>query len=59
MLLLLASMNFYENLILIDLSMFRWPVIISIENHCSREQRFYMSQMLIEIFGGKFSIKEK
>ncbi len=52
-------MNFYENLILIDLSMFRWPVIISIENHCSREQRFYMSQMLIEIFGGKFSIKEK
>ena len=23
------------------------------ENHCSPEQRYYMSRMFIEIFGGK------
>ncbi|CAF0762699.1 unnamed protein product [Adineta steineri] len=29
-----------------------YPIIISIENHCSPEQRFKMAQMFIEIFGG-------
>ncbi|CAF1065887.1 unnamed protein product [Adineta steineri] len=28
-----------------------YPIIISIENHCSPEQRFIMAQMFIEIFG--------
>ena len=31
----------------------RYPIIISIENHCSAEQRVVMARMFVEIFGGK------
>lgn len=29
-----------------------YPIIISIENHCSAEQRKVMAEMFIKIFGG-------
>jgi len=46
-------------LLFIYLFIFRYPVIISIENHCSPEQRFFMSRMFIEIFGGKFYTEQQ
>jgi hypothetical protein len=50
-----SEYEFKENKYFIfDLLIFRYPIIISIENHCSPEQRFNMSRMFIEIFGGKF-----
>jgi hypothetical protein len=39
------------------LLIFRYPVIISIENHCSPAQRNIMANMFIEIFGGEYSKK--
>jgi hypothetical protein len=55
-----SEYEFKENKYFIfNLLIFRYPIIISIENHCSPEQRFNMSRMFIEIFGGKFYIEEK
>ena len=49
----------FKNLSKVNLLYFRYPVIISIENHCSPEQRYIMSQMFVEIFRGKFFVHQR
>lgn len=38
------------------LSLFRYPVILSIENHCSVPQQKKMAQYLVEILGEKLDL---
>ena len=39
-------------------SSFRFPVILSIENHCSIQQQKKIAQYLREIFGDKLDVRD-
>lgn len=57
--LLQACMSFKNKILVLLLStviLFSYPIIISIENHCTAEYRAKMAKMFVEIFGGKWCI---
>lgn len=39
-------------------NLFRYPVILSIENHCSIQQQKKIAQYLREIFGDKLDVRD-
>jgi hypothetical protein len=49
-------MSFNLLIIFINIYLFRYPLFLNLENHCSNKQQALVARLLLDVFGGKVYI---